>query len=375
MGRVALVHDWLVGWGGSERVLQILAELFPDAPIYTSVRHPDEKVRGVFGGREIRTTVLQSVPGSGRHYRKLLPLMPVAFGRLDLSDFDLVISSSHAFSKAVRVRPGAIHLCYCHSPPRYLWDLYRTYSPGWKGVIGAPLARWLRRRDVMSASGVHRFVANSRTVADRIRRHYGAEAGVVYPPVDVDPFVKAAEGVEPEDWFLTGGRMVRYKRTEIVVQAARLGGFRLKVFGDGPERPALERMAGPATEFLGPVTDASLASLMARCKAFLFAAEEDFGIVPVEAQAAGRPVVAWGRGGATETVVHGETGILVEGQGTPRDFEEAVQDLVARTWDAERIRRNALRFRTERFREGILSEVGRARSEGGVEGRTTGPGP
>lgn len=360
-GRVALVHDWLVGWGGSERVLQVLAEMFPDAPIYTAVWAPDQKIRAVFGHREVRPTFLHEIPGAARHYRKLLPLMPAAFRRLDLSRFDLVVSSSHAFSKAACRGPGARHVCYCHSPPRYLWDLYGTYNPGWRGLVGSPVARWLRRTDLGAARGVDHFVANSRTVAERIRRHYGREARVVHPPVEVDPFVAASKTGEPEEWFLTGGRMVRYKRMDVLVRAAALAGFRLKVFGDGPERRALEAIAGPQVEFLGSVGDGELADLMARCRAFLFAAEEDFGILPVEAQAAGRPVVAWGRGGVTETVIQDETGILVD-ESTPEAFARGATAAGRRDWDRARLQTHARRFGPDRFLEGmnhILDEAGR----------------
>jgi len=330
--------------------------MFPEAPVFTSVWAPDRKVRSVFGERDVRTTYLQRLPGSSRHYRKLLPLMPGAFRRLDLGDFDVVVSSSHAFSKAVRVSPRAVHVCYCHSPPRYLWDLYWTYSPGWRGVAAAPMAWRLRSRDVRGSRGVSRFVANSRTVAERIRRHYGRDAGVVHPPVEVERFVEAGRGVEPEDWFLAGGRMVRYKRMDALVEAARIGGFRLKVFGDGPERRNLESLAGPGVEFLGRIEDDELARLMPRCRAFLFAAEEDFGILPVEAQAAGRPVVAWGLGGATETVIHDETGLLVD-EGTPAELARATEAAGDREWDSERIRANARRFGTSAFREGIAREI------------------
>jgi glycosyltransferase involved in cell wall biosynthesis len=333
--------------------------MFPEAPIFASVWAPDPKVETVFGGRDVRTTFLQRAPAIDRHYRKLLPLMPAAFRSLDLSGFDLVISSSHSLSKTVRVPPGTAHVCYCHSPPRYLWDLYRTYNPGWAGFAGMPLARFLRKRDVQGANGVDRFIANSRTVADRIRRHYGREAEVVHPPVDVERFMEAAEGVEPEDWFLTGGRMVAYKRMEVLVEAANLGRFPLKVFGDGSARRSLERLAGPTVEFVGPVSDAEIGRLMARARAFLFAAEEDFGILPVEAQAAGRPVVAWDRGGVRETVSHGATGILVE-EPTPKAFARGMEALLGQAWDRDRIQANACRFDTRRFQEGIRYVLGAA---------------
>ncbi|MSR22651.1 MAG: glycosyltransferase family 4 protein [Gemmatimonadetes bacterium] len=371
--RVALVHDWVAGWGGSESVLRALADLFPRAPIYLGMWRPDRAGREAFGRRDVRTTWLQRLlPVVGGDHRKLLPLMPSAFRSLDLSEYDLVISSSHAFSKAVRVRPGARHVCYCHTPPRYLWDLYKTYNPGWGGALGAPLARALRRRDVRATAGVDQFIANSKTVAERIRGHYGRDSVVVYPPVRVGLFEAAAArarsvgGGIPEAWFLAGGRLVRYKRTEVLIDAANLGGFRLKVFGDGPERGTLERRAGPNVEFLGRVDDVELAGLMARCAAFLFAAEEDFGILPVEVQAAGRPVVAWGTGGATETVIHGETGLLLD-EGTPEAFAAGAIEAAAHHWDPERLRANARRFNEGRFQEEALAVIrrGDAASRGG----------
>lgn len=308
--RVALVHDWLVGWGGAERVLQELAEMFPSAPIYTSVWAPDAKVARVFGDRDIRTTRLQTIfsadEARARQYRRLLPLMPAAFRALDLGAVDLVISSSHAFSKAVQRPRGAAHLCYCHTPPRYLWDLYHEYSPGWRGWVRAPAAAWLRRQDRQAAAGVDRFVANSETVAERIWRAYGVSAVVVSPPVDLGPFFSARRKppeATPEDApFVAGGRMVAYKGLEIAIRAANASAQPLVVFGDGPERRHLEQISGPSVRFLGRVSDEALPGVLASARAFVFPAEEDFGILPVEALAAGTPVLAYARGGAAETV-------------------------------------------------------------------------
>lgn len=356
--RVALVHEWFTQWGGSESVVRELARLFPDAPIYVAVRDPDPVVAREFAHARVETTGLQRLlPLVAGNHRRLLPLMPRAFRALELEGYDLVISSSHAFSKAVRTPEATRHICYCHTPPRYLWDLWRTYSPGWRGTVGLPLRAVLRRADLRAARGVDEFVGNSHTVAERIRRHYGRAARVVYPPVHTAHFEEAARarrerGEEPEPWFLAGGRMVRYKRTELLVRAATRAGVPLKVFGDGPERARVEAAAGPTVEFLGRVSDGDLPHLMAACQAYLFGAEEDFGILPVEAQAAGRPVVAYGRGGATETVVHGETGLLVE-EATEEAFAEALGEVRTRRWDPQRIQEHARLFDAERFREGI----------------------
>ena len=279
---MALVHEWLISWGGSESVLLSFARLFPDAPIFTSVYAPDARVRAAFSESEIRPSALQVVPGIRSVYRGTLPLMPWAFGRMDLSGFDLVVSSSHAFAKSVRVAPGAIHVCYCHTPPRYLWDLYQAYNPGLLGKLRAPLMLNLRKKDRESAKRVHKFIANSTYVADRISRSYERDARVIYPPVDVDQFTPSAyEGKH----YLAGGRMVHYKRLDLAIEAANRCGLKLVVFGDGPERTRLEELAGPTIEFIGRVSTAQLAKLVAQSHAFLFPGEEDFGILPVEIQA------------------------------------------------------------------------------------------
>ena len=229
-------------------------------------------MRATFSESEIRPSALQVVPGIRSVYRGTLPLMPWAFGRMDLSGFDLVVSSSHAFAKSVRVAPGAIHVCYCHTPPRYLWDLYKTYNPGLLGKLRAPLMLNLRERDRESAKRVHRFIANSTYVADRISRSYERDARVIYPPVDVDQFTPLdCEGKH----YLAGGRMVHYKRLDFAIEAANRCGLKLVVFGDGPERARLEGLAGPTVEFIGGVSTAQLARLVAQSHAFLFPGEEE----------------------------------------------------------------------------------------------------
>ena len=237
--KVALLHEWLIGWGGSESVLQSLANLFPEAPIYTAIWDPDERVRGVFENRDIRTTHLQRIPKAGKTYRWLLPLMPGAFEALDLSEFDVVISSSHAFSKAVQVKAGAIHVCYCHTPPRYLWDLKEKYLPPLVRWFGSPLLSWLRGKDLAAARRVNHFIANSRFVAERIQRIYGRESSVVYPPLDLELF----QGVngEPGTYYLAGGRMVKYKSLDVAIQAA----IGTKIIARETKRSKPELFAGP----------------------------------------------------------------------------------------------------------------------------------
>ena len=351
--RVALVHEWLISWGGSESVLLSLARLFPEAPIFTSIYAPDDRVRAAFSSHEIRTTALQMVPGVKSLYRGTLPLMPWAFGRMDLSGFDLVVSSSHAFAKSVRVDQDAIHLCYCHTPPRYLWDLYESYNPGLRGLLRSPILRILKRKDAQVAKNVGTFVANSAYVADRIFRSYGRGASVVYPPVDVDQFeIKGGQG----RYYLAGGRMVKYKRLDRAIEAANRESLPLIVFGDGPERARLKKLAGPTVEFTGMVSQEQLTELIRHSRAFLFPGIEDFGILPVEVQACGRPVIALAQGGATETVEAGITGLLYE--------DDSVEGLIAavhrfelETFDPEACRKNALRFSRDRFEDEMVVAI------------------
>ncbi len=357
--RVALVHEWLVSWGGSESVLLSLARLFPDAPIFTSVYSPDARVREAFDGRDIRPSALQMVPSIKNLYRTTLPLMPWAFGRMDLSGFDLVISSSHAFSKSVRVASGAVHLCYCHTPPRYLWDLYESYNPGFVGALRGPLLRRLKWKDVEAANRVHTFVANSMFVADRIARSYGRDASVVYPPVDVDQFIPS---VGVGEHYLAGGRMVQYKRIDLAIEVANRRALPLVVFGNGPERGHLERLAGPTIEFTGSVSMTQLAELISRSRAFLFPGVEDFGILPVEVQAGGRPVIALARGGALETVIHGQTGVLYE-EDTITGLIEAIDQFEQLAIKPKACQENAFRFRRDRFEQEITSVVRRVLRE------------
>jgi glycosyltransferase involved in cell wall biosynthesis len=368
--RVALVHDWLTGRRGGERVLEQLAFMHPDADCYTLVHVPGSTFEAIERLR-IHTSPLSRVPGAERHYRKLLPLMPAAIEHFRLEGYDLVISTSHAVAKGVRVARGTPHVCYCFTPMRYVWDQADAYlGRGVRRAVSAPLAAWLRRWDVRSSTPerVTRFIAISHGVADRIRRHYGRRADVLYPGVATDR-VTPADG-PPEDFYLLVGGFVPYKREDLAIEAFRGLDRPLIVVGDGPTRTGLEAGAPPNVRFRGRVSDAELTSLFRRCRALVYPQDEDFGIVAVEAQAAGRPVLAYARGGATETVVplddaagRAATGLWFEPP-TPAALADAVQTLERRyaEFDSGAIRRHAEGFSNERFRREMAAALAETRS-------------
>jgi glycosyltransferase involved in cell wall biosynthesis len=348
--KVALVHDWLTGMRGGEKVLEALCGLYPDADIHT-LFHWRGSVSPAIERHRVRTSFLQHVPLARRHYRRFLPLFPFAIERFDLDDYELVVSSSHCAAKGV-VPPGrARHVCYCHSPMRYAWDQFEAYFGAER--VGAAASRWLYRPmlsrlarwDAATANRVHRFVANSRHVAGRIRRYYNRDATIVYPPVDTVFYRPAA--ASPESHFLIVSALVPYKRIDVAIDACRRVGARLRIVGDGPDRAHLERMSGPDVTFLGALTDEQVRDEYQRARALIMPGEEDFGIVPVEAQACGRPVVALARGGALETVKEGETGVLFA-ELTAATLAGALTRLDAMSFDTARIRANAEAFSRDR---------------------------
>ena len=355
--RVALVHDWLTGMRGGERCLEVFCEIFPDADLYTLLHVPGA-VSPLVERRRIRTSFIQRLPDAARRYRSYLPLFPAAIRRFDLTGYDLVLSSSHAVAKGVRVPPRALHVCYCFTPMRYVWDLYDDYfGPRAGRLVRAampPVAAALRRWDRATASGVHHFVAISRFIADRIRRCYGRESDVVYPPVDVARF-RVDE--TPGDYYLVVSALAPYKRVDLAVEAANRRRCRLVIVGTGPEEGRLRALAGPTVEFLGWRDDAEVAELYAGCRALVFPAVEDFGIAPLEAMASGRPVIALGQGGARETVVPpgGEappTGILFEPQ-----TAAALADAMAQLEEGRvRFEGKALRRHAEAFDRPLFKE-------------------
>ncbi len=359
--KLALVHDWLTGMRGGEKALEVLCERFPDAELFTLIHVPGSVSPAIERMRP-QASALRYLPFVRRYYRHCLPLFPAAVEQFDLDRFDLVLSLSHCAVKSV-VRPGrARHICYCLTPVRYAWDQFDAYF-GPERVGGAAsavmrramarLARW----DRDTAGRVDRYVAISHYVAGRIRRYYNREATVVYPPVDTDFFTPST--AEPDPTALIVSALVPYKRIDMAIDACRTAGVPLIVAGDGPERPALERRANGAARFLGRVSDDALRELYRRASVVLLPGEEDFGIVPLEAQACGRPVVALARGGARETVADGDTGILVE-----EPSADAMADAIARArqrrFDRTAIRRHAERFSRTRFGDEMEALVAEA---------------
>jgi glycosyltransferase involved in cell wall biosynthesis len=353
--RVAVVHDWLVTYAGAERVLEQILALYPQADLFSVCDFLRDDERGFLGGRKATTSFIQHLPFARKRYRAYLPLMPMAIEQLDLSGYDLVISSSHAVAKGVLTGPNQRHVSYVHSPIRYAWDLQHQYLReaallrGFKSVVARAMLHYMRLWDLRSVHSVDQLVANSHFIARRIRKVYGREAVVVYPPVDTRRF---AFSESKQDYYVTASRLVPYKRVPLIAEAFRRTGRRLLVIGDGPERGALEKAAkgAPNIELLGRQPDAEVVKLMQGARAFVFAAEEDFGIVMVEAQACGTPVIAYGVGGAAEIVRDGVTGTLFTQQSP-----EAIADAITRfesgpAIDPRACEQNAKRFSNEMFR-------------------------
>ena len=357
--KAAIAHEWLTVPGGSEKVVLALLDLLPSAEIFTSVFEP-ANWDGAFAGHEVHTSFLDRIPGARTRYPKLLPLMNAAFESFDLSEFDLVISSSHSCAKNVLTAPGTLHVCYCHTPMRHAWDpRFLAQEPLSRPALAAArlLLPRLRRDDLAGASRPDVFVANSAHVAARIAKYYRRDAVVIHPPVDVDPHL--ARPRRPQDYYLVLGRVVPYKRVDVAVRACAMLGRRVKVAGTGRALDAARAAAGPGSEFLGHVSDEDLGELLAGARAVLFPGEEDFGIVPVEAQAAGVPVIAYRRGGARDSVVEGETGLFHDEQ-TPESLAAAIREFEAMTFDEVRIRDNARRFGPDRFRTEMAELIGGA---------------
>ena len=354
-GSVALAHDWLTGMRGGEKVLEGLCELFPQADIFT-LFHTKGSVSDAIERHRISTSLVQRLPFARSQYRRYLPLFPVAIEQFDLERYDLVVSSSHCAAKAVIAAGRARHVCYCHSPMRYAWDQFDAYfGPERVGRLASrwiygPMLRRLARWDAATAPRVGRFIANSRHVAGRIGRYYNREATVVYPPVDTVFY--HPDTTVPGSHFLVVSALVPYKRIDVAIAACQRLGARLRVVGDGPDRDRLERLSTPLVEFTGRLSDDAVRAEYRSALAVLMPGEEDFGIVPLEAQACGRPVVALGRGGALETVVPDETGVLFA-DSTPGALATALDRAGRATFDSERIRRHAHQFSRDRHLNAI----------------------
>ncbi|PHA56121.1 glycosyl transferase family 1 [Bacillus wiedmannii] len=364
--KIAIVHDWLVTYAGAEKVLEQMLEVFPEADLFSLVDFLDEKERGVIKNKEVSTTFVQKLPFAKKKYRNYLPLMPLAIEQLDLSKYDVILSSSHAVAKGVLTGPDQLHISYVHSPIRYAWDLQHQYlkeanlEKGLKGLLTKSILHKIRNWDYRTANGVDYFIGNSRFIGRRIWKVYRRESEVIYPPVDISAFTLHEQ---KEDFYMTASRMVPYKKIDLIVEAfAHMPDKKLIVIGDGPDFEKIKAKAKSNVQLLGYQSFEVLKSHMQRAKAFVFAAEEDFGITPVEAQACGTPVITYGKGGATETVLdlnyEKPTGLFFKEQ-TVESIVEKVNEF-EKSYDKfipSNCRENAIRFSPERFREEIRSIV------------------
>jgi len=366
--RVAIVHDWLDKPGGAERVLQELLKCFPAADLFAVVDMLSEEDRHLIANKNVKTTFIQRLPGARKHFRRYLPLMPLAIEQIDLSSYELIISSSWAVAKGVITGPDQLHVSYVHTPMRYAWDQQHAYlkleklDRGLKGIAARLVLHWLRLWDTRTANGVDVWLANSANIARRIRKTYGRQAKVIWPPIRIEDFELCEK---KDDYYFTCSRLVQYKRVDLIIDAFLARKHRqLIVAGDGPELPALVKQAGGAAniQFVGRQTDEGIRNYLSKARAFVFAANEDFGIAPIEAQACGTPVIALGRGGALETVrgrgVERPTGYFFDAQ-TSEAIVSALDGFEALStpiFPAD-CRENAVSFRSEVFREDILRTV------------------
>lgn len=351
--KIALVHDFLYQDGGAERVLEAFHEIWPDAPIYT-LFHNKKKIQR-FKGADVRESFLKYLPFGRTKYRWYLPFMPIATEKYDLSEFDVVISSASAFAKGIITRPETLHICYCHTPTRYLWTDTHEYVEDLRlnsFIKKAILPRFihkLRLWDKMSVDRVDYFIGISRTVQQRIKKYYRRDSDIIYPPIAVKDFY-ISENVG--DYFVTGGRLVPYKRFDLVVHVFNRLGWPIKIFGSGPEFDRLKALAKPNVEFLGRISDQEKIRLISGAKAFIHPQEEDFGITPLEAMACGRPVIAYGVGGAAESVIPNKTGILFYEQ-TWEALLDVLLHFDEHKWNPEEIRAWSMRFDIEKFKDQI----------------------
>ncbi|MBU1160832.1 glycosyltransferase [Patescibacteria group bacterium] len=383
--KVALIHDHLAQDGGAEKVLKALAELFPNAPIYTLL-YEKKHVNRYFKNRCIKTSIIQRLPFGIKYYQWYLPFMPIAVEFFDLTEYDLVISDASAFAKGVITSPHALHICYCHAPTRYLWDYthkYITelqYNKYFKKIISLVL-NYIRIWDRTAADRVDKYITNSKYVKEKIKKYYQHSSTVIYPPVEIDKFYISQNlfyNNQQENYFLVGARIVPYKRIDIVIQAFKILNscknsekpyrtasvqrgkkFKLKIFGDGIDMERIKKIAGDDKniEFLGYIVDDKIkAELYSNCLAFIYPQEEDFGITAVEAMASGRPVMAFNKGGAVETVVEGKTGIFFNKQ-TPEAIAETVKNFIPSDFNPQEIREHSKQFSKERFKKQILEFI------------------
>jgi len=358
--KAALVHDWFVDSGGAEKVVARILKSFPDADVFSTVDFLTDKQRNdILGGKSVTTTFIQKLP-MAKSYRKYFPLMPVALESLDLSAYDLIISSSSSVAKGIISGPDQVHICYCHSPMRYAWDLQEQYlreagvDSGFKGFLARSILSYMRTWDVRSSFGVDYFIANSKYISKRINKVYRRSSEVIYPNVEVAEFEVCRD---KEEYYFTCSRMVPYKKIDLIVEAfSKMPDKRLVVIGEGPDMAKIKALAKGNIELMGYQSFDVLKETMAKAKAFVFAAEEDFGIVPVEAQACGTPVIAYGKGGALETVIDGVTGVYFDEQ-TVESLQQAIKRFDEIEFNPDTIRINSERFSSERFDAEFLDFV------------------
>jgi glycosyltransferase involved in cell wall biosynthesis len=361
--RIALVHDYLIQFGGAERVLRVLMNLFPHAPVFTLLHDP-RVTAGLLDTSRIRASFLQHVPFARSRHRLFPLVMPLVVERFDLSRYDLIVSASHSFGKGILTRSDTLHLSYCFTPMRYAWDDSHRYVrefgvPEWLRALIPFALTYVRLWDALAADRVDEFVAISRFVAQRIRKYYGRNARVLYPPVECSQFqIESAV----TNRFLIVSRLLPYKRIDLAIDAFNTLKLPLDIVGTGPEEERLRDLAGPTIRIHGFLPDATVREMYARCRAFIFPQEEDFGITPLEAAAAGRPVVAYAGGGALETVIDGGTGVFFREQ-KAEQLAEAVEDLLRRHFDPVEVRQHALQFDTNHFTVGFMKIVRQAWEE------------
>ena len=366
--KIAIVHDWLITYAGAERVLEQILNCFPDADIFAVVEFLKEKDKHFIKNKQVKTSFVQKLPFSKKRYRTYLPLMPLAIEQFDMNKYDLVISSSHAVAKGIITNPNQIHICMCYTPIRYAWDLQHQYlqeskmDNGLKGFIAKLILHYVRNWDQMNSSRVDHFISISKFISQRINKFYNRESQVIYPPVDVNNFRLNLN--QREDYYVTCSRMVPYKKIDLIVEtfSSKFKEKKLVVIGDGPDRKKIQKNAGKNIEFLGEASHKVLYDKISNSRAFIFAAYEDFGIAPIEAQSCGTPVIAYGNGGALETIMPIDSdkpsGVFFNEQ-TQESLAEAInifEDNI-HIFKPELCRENAERFSIERFNKELINFV------------------
>lgn len=349
----ALISDWYYVNGGAEKVIHSINSVWDDFDHFALIDFLNDEDRNfILNGKKVKTSFIQKLPTAKKNHRKFLQLFPIAIEQFDLSDYDLIISSSSAVAKGIKTHKDQLHICYCHSPMRYAWDLKDQYlkdsglDKGLKGIYAKSVLKKIKKWDLSNSENVDFFIANSNHIAQRIKKSYNKESTVIYPPVDVD-FFSLEE--KKEDYYFTASRMVSYKKTQLIVEAFNeLPHLKLIVAGDGPELEKLQQIAKSNIEFVGFITNEKLKVLMQKAKAFVFAAEEDFGIIPVEAQACGTPVIALAKGGTLETVIENKTGVFFKEQSV-EEIKQAVINFETKIFDPKLIREHAVSFSKQRF--------------------------